>query len=111
MNSDFVTVRSSLETLGNADANSVFGSSAAGMRPGRPARDPGDVCEAARRERMTGALPGRLGRSAAMTLSRIAWLTTVGICLVGAVLLFIAGYQGYGLLAICVGAAAGLNLR
>ena len=46
-----------------------------------------------------------------MTLSRIAWLTTVGICLVGAVLLFIAGYQGYGLLAIVVGAAAAINVR
>ena len=46
-----------------------------------------------------------------MTLSRIAWLTTVGICLVGAVFLFIAGYQGYGLLAIVVGGAAGINVR
>ena len=43
-----------------------------------------------------------------MTLSRIAWLVTVGICLVGAILLFIAGYQGYGVLSIFVGAAAGV---
>ena len=46
-----------------------------------------------------------------MTLSRIAWLSTVGICLVGAVLLFIAGYQGYGVLAIVVGGAAATNVR
>ena len=46
-----------------------------------------------------------------MTLSRIAWLTTVGICLVGAVLLFVAGYQGYGALSIVVGAAAAINVR
>lgn len=46
-----------------------------------------------------------------MTLARIAWLTTVATCLVAAVLLFIAGYQGYGALAIVVGAAAGINVR
>lgn len=57
------------------------------------------------------ALAAASGTIEAMTLSRIAWLTTVGICLFGAVLLFIAGYQGYGLLSIVVGAAAALNLR
>ena len=46
-----------------------------------------------------------------MTLGRVAWMTTVGICLVGAVLLFIGGYQGYGLLSLVVGAAAAINVR
>ncbi len=46
-----------------------------------------------------------------MSLNRIAWLVTVGVCLVGAVLLFVAGYQGYSALAIAVGAAAALNVR
>ncbi len=46
-----------------------------------------------------------------MTLSRIAWLVTVGTCLVGAVLLFVSGYQGYGVLSIFVGAAAAINVR
>jgi hypothetical protein len=45
-----------------------------------------------------------------VSLNRIAWLVTVGICLIGAVLLFVAGYQGYGALALAVGAAAGGNL-
>lgn len=45
-----------------------------------------------------------------MSLDRIAWTVTVAVCLLGAVLLFIAGYQGYGALAIAVGAAAGTNL-
>jgi hypothetical protein len=45
-----------------------------------------------------------------VSLNRIAWLVTVGICLVGAVMLFVAGYQGYGVLALAVGAAAGGNL-
>ncbi|HVP01501.1 MAG TPA: hypothetical protein VMT10_02940 [Solirubrobacteraceae bacterium] len=47
---------------------------------------------------------------ALVQLSRIAWLVTVGICLVGAVMLFLAGYQGYGVLSICVGIAAAINL-
>jgi uncharacterized membrane protein len=46
-----------------------------------------------------------------VSLQRIAWAVTVGICLVGALLLFVAGYQGYGVLAIAVGAAAAINLR
>lgn len=46
----------------------------------------------------------------AVQLTRIAWLVTVGICLVGAVMLFLAGYQGYGVLSITVGIAAGINL-
>jgi uncharacterized membrane protein YccC len=46
-----------------------------------------------------------------MSFSRAAWLVTVVVCLVGAVLLFVAGYLGYGLLAIAVGGAAAVNLR
>jgi hypothetical protein len=45
-----------------------------------------------------------------VSLNRIAWVVTVGVCLVGALLLFVAGYQGYGVLALAVGAAAAGNL-
>jgi len=45
-----------------------------------------------------------------MSLDRIAWIVTVAVCLLGSILLFIAGYQGYGALAIAVGAAAGTNI-
>ena len=45
-----------------------------------------------------------------MSLDRIAWIVTVAVCMVGAALLFVAGYQGYGLLAIAVGLAAGTNV-
>ena len=52
-----------------------------------------------------------LGRSAADALAAIAWLVTVGaLPRRRAVLLFVAGYQGYGALAIAVGAAAAINL-
>jgi hypothetical protein len=43
-------------------------------------------------------------------LSRIAWLVTVGICLVTALILFLSGYQGYGAIAIAIALAAALNL-
>jgi hypothetical protein len=50
------------------------------------------------------------GTIRAMSLDRIAWIVTVAACLLAAVLLFVAGYQGYGALAIAVGAAAAINL-
>jgi hypothetical protein len=45
-----------------------------------------------------------------MPLSRIAWLVTVAACLVAAVLLLFASYQGYAGVAVAVGASAAINL-
>jgi hypothetical protein len=47
----------------------------------------------------------------AVSLSRIAWLTTVLACLMTAVLLFLSGYEEYPWVAIAVGFAAAINLR
>jgi len=44
-------------------------------------------------------------------LSKIAWLTTVGVCLITAALLLVAGYNGYAGVAVAVGASAAINLR
>jgi hypothetical protein len=52
-----------------------------------------------------------LARIRDVPLSKIAWLTTVGVCLVTAVLMFVAGYNGYAGVALAVGAAAAINLR
>lgn len=46
-----------------------------------------------------------------VSLVRIAWLTVVIACLVGAVLLFISDYQGYGGVTLAVAAAAAINLK
>lgn len=46
-----------------------------------------------------------------MPLSKLAWLTTVGLCAITAVLLFVAGYNGYAGVAVAVGASAAINLR
>jgi len=45
-----------------------------------------------------------------MPLSRIAWLTTVAVCLITGVLLLVAGYQGYAGVALAVAVAAAINL-
>ena len=45
-----------------------------------------------------------------MTLSRIAWVVTVGICLVAALLLLLSGYQGYSGILLAVAIAAAVNL-
>lgn len=45
-----------------------------------------------------------------MSLERIAWIATVCVCMLGAVLLLVAGYQGYGALAVAVGLAAATNI-
>ena len=46
-----------------------------------------------------------------MPLSRIAWLTTVGICLVAALLVLLSGYIGYFFVLLAVAASAAVNLR
>jgi hypothetical protein len=44
-------------------------------------------------------------------LSRIAWLVTVAICLVTALILLLSGYDGYAGVTLAVALAAGINLR
>lgn len=46
-----------------------------------------------------------------MPLSRIAWLVTVGLCLIGALVLLLSGYDGYAGIALAVGLSAAINLR
>lgn len=46
-----------------------------------------------------------------MPLSRIAWLTTVGICLVAALVLLLSDYFGYAAVVSAVGLSAAINLR
>lgn len=46
-----------------------------------------------------------------MTLARLTWILVTAVCAIGSVLLFVAGYQGYGVLAIIIGLAAAINIR
>jgi hypothetical protein len=45
-----------------------------------------------------------------MPLSRVAWITTVLIAIVTAILLLLSGYTGYAALSITVAASAAINL-
>jgi hypothetical protein len=45
-----------------------------------------------------------------MQLSRIAWLVTVGICLVAGLILLLSGYDGYAGVSLAVAIAAAINL-
>jgi hypothetical protein len=44
-------------------------------------------------------------------LQRIAWIVTVAICAVAALLLLLSGYQGYAGVLVAVGVSAAINLR
>ncbi len=48
---------------------------------------------------------------ARMSLDRIAWSVTVGVCALTVLLLLLAGYQGYAAVAGAVGLSAAFNLR
>jgi hypothetical protein len=43
-------------------------------------------------------------------LARIAWLVTVGLCLIAVLVLVLYGYLGYAAVTFAVALAAGLNL-
>lgn len=58
---------------------------------------------------VTGPLP--IGKDARVGFNKIAWLVTVAAALVTALLLFLAGYNGYAAVAIAVAASAAINLR
>jgi hypothetical protein len=61
-----------------------------------------------------GGGQGRRHRRAAeygrVPLNRIAWLTTVGICLIISLILLISGYLGYAGVLLAIAIAAGINL-
>lgn len=45
-----------------------------------------------------------------MELSRVAWIATVLIALLTAILLLFSGYTGYAALSVAVGCSAAINL-
>jgi hypothetical protein len=45
-----------------------------------------------------------------MDLPHVAWIVTVLIALLTAAMLLFAGYTGYAVLSLAVGASAGINL-
>jgi hypothetical protein len=52
----------------------------------------------------------RLRKNQGVAFERIAWLTTVLVALVTALLLLLSGYQGYAGLGVAVAISAAINL-
>jgi hypothetical protein len=44
-------------------------------------------------------------------LNRLAWLITVGICLIISVILLVSGYLGYAGVLLAIAISAAINLR
>jgi hypothetical protein len=49
-------------------------------------------------------------QNGAVDLGRIAWLGTVGVCLIVVLVLVLQGYYGYAAVTFAVAVAAGINL-
>jgi len=47
----------------------------------------------------------------AVPLNRLAWIGTVAVAILTAVVLLFSGYTGYGALAVAVAVSAAINLR
>jgi hypothetical protein len=61
----------------------------------------------------TGADPPAVGdddQKAVVNLGRLAWLGTVGACLIAVLILVIEGYYGYAAVTFAVAVAAFINL-
>jgi hypothetical protein len=60
--------------------------------------------------KLTPRTDRRIGNNADMAISRIAWIVTVLVALLTAVLLLLSGYTGYAGLGLAVAIAAAINL-
>jgi hypothetical protein len=59
---------------------------------------------------MMHATTGASARMHAMTITRVAWIATVLVALLTALLLLLAGYTGYAGLGVAVAVSAAINL-
>jgi len=59
---------------------------------------------------LTARADGRIGKNAGMAITRIAWLVTVLVALLTALLLLLSGYTGYAGLGLAVAISAAINL-
>ena len=50
------------------------------------------------------------GQNTVVDLGRLAWLGTVGVCLIVVLILVLQGYYGYAAVTFAVALAAGINL-
>jgi hypothetical protein len=72
-----------------------------GRYPACGTLEAGSKCRRHRRAAEYGAVP----------LYRIAWLTTVGVCLIVCVILLFSSYYGYAGVLLAIALSAAINLR
>ncbi len=60
---------------------------------------------------MTAGVIGRGREYPPVPLQRIAWLVTVAICVIAALILLLSNYVGYAGVVLAVALAAAINLR
>jgi hypothetical protein len=53
---------------------------------------------------------GDADQNMTVDLGRLAWLGTVGVCLIAVLILVLQGYYGYAAVTFAVAVAAGINL-
>ena len=59
---------------------------------------------------LTPRADGRIRKNAPMAIDRIAWIATVLVALLTALLLLLSGYTGYAGLGVAVAISAAINL-
>jgi hypothetical protein len=69
-------------------------------------QDRADPTEAEGDERSVG----EPDQNMTVDLGRLAWLGTVGVCLIAVLILVLQGYYGYAAVTFAVAVAAGINL-
>ena len=60
--------------------------------------------------KLTPRADGRIRHNGEMTVDRVAWSVTVLVALITALLLLLAGYNGYAGLGLAVAISAAINL-
>jgi hypothetical protein len=59
---------------------------------------------------LTPGADRRIGKNVRVSITRVAWIATVLVALLTALLLLLAGYTGYAGLGLAVAASAAINL-
>ena len=62
------------------------------------------------RSKLTPCADERIRKNTPVAIARIAWMVTVLVALITALLLLLSGYDGYAGLGVAVAASAAINL-
>lgn len=106
---------SQADTASSRGLDSEVAPDARASEPGTEPAVPFDAASRADRERPRrepepAGNPGSESEHKGVDLARLAWLGTVGACLIAVAILVVQGYYGYAAVTCAVAASAALNL-